>query len=94
MSDEISVGDLVVVVRGNPCCGAFGKKMRPGAIFRVSEIVSMFGYKCIKCNTDFSPNEIGATSAYVGGPVYCLKKIPPLSEDESINESKELETTR
>jgi hypothetical protein len=87
MDKPISVGDLVVVVRGMPCCGALTK--RNGLFFKVSAISPDNGAACDSCGK-------------IGGEMHAkdenglrfdisrLKRIPPLSELESEKRDEDL----
>ena len=92
MTERISVGDLVQVVRGHQCT----VERFCGLIFVVAEIVQPRGggWHCPHCNLDSAgPNE-PAAGMYVGArnhvPLSYLKRIPPLSELESEQRKEEV----
>lgn len=78
MEKPISVGDLVQVVRGMPCCGA---ERALGWTFKVSAIRLSQKSHCAICKTSFQ-----GTSLADGHPswhpfqLHRLKRIPPLGE--------------
>ena len=79
MSD-IKVGDLVVVVRGAPCCG---NTQHLGLVFRVAVIFPLEGH-CNHCGEE-PPPQYGADyelESDSGFSLSTLKRIPPLSELE------------
>lgn len=90
MNEEIGVGDLVMIVKPLPCCGYSGSL---GNIFKVLGVPFKPFTRCLHCgHIKSSDDEFDLGGGFVSA--HRLKKIPPLSEDESINESKELEMTR
>lgn len=80
MDKPISVGDLVMIVRGNKCCG------RPDALgttFTVTNIYEHSGGICKTCHAPSSglvADSERSTVTYL----YKLKRIPPLSELEGV----------
>ena len=81
MDKPISVGDLVMVVKTQPCCGN-GKEKSIGKIYTVLKLVQSSG--CTGC----SEKHIGKIVAYdkpmSGYLIFRLKRIPPLSELEDV----------
>ena len=85
MSEPIKVGDLVIVVRGNPCCG---QSSILGKIFYVAEIDTVYGSTCTFCG---APAEYALPAAFrnvgdiTGTQLRKLKRIDPpadaVSED-------------
>lgn len=83
MEKPISVGDLVMVVRGHACTvSAFG-----GLPVRVGEIRAPYGksWDCARCGG----KKVAPTSPYVPHngaalPLPWLKRIPPLDELEDV----------
>ena len=85
MSEPIKVGDLVMVVRGNPCCG---QSYSLGKIFCVAEIDTVYGSTCTFCG---APVEYALPAAFrnvgdmTGSQLRKLKRIDPpadaVSED-------------
>lgn len=78
MSDKIEVGDMVMVVRPQPCCGS---DRRIGAVYEVAIITNK--------HQDIIHDCCGIESTHVcaighngrGELIEVLKKIPPLTED-------------
>lgn len=87
MSEPIKVGDLVVVVRPQVCCGS---TKRLGAIFTAEYITGGANY-CANCETKFS-NSVDAWQRGMewSMPVDRLKRIPPLNELEGVDEKETL----
>ena len=88
MSEPIKVGDMVVVVRGMPCCGH--STPMQGHIFRVAQIRerTMTRFPCLYCAAESdNPAALGGEK-----PVdLCrLKRIPPLSELEGERTQEDL----
>lgn len=89
MAEPIKVGDLVMVVRGHACTiDDFG-----GIPFRVTAIrrLRLSVYCCRRCGTD----GIHAGPYYVphegaGIPFEWLKRIPPLTEPETVERRDEV----
>jgi len=84
MSD-IKAGDLVMVIKAQPCCG---EAKDIGLVFRVSS-VERFQNICLSCNhIDLfvlaCPNQTG------GFPIKRLLKIDPPALPESTEREKEL----
>ena len=81
VSKPISVGDLVVVVRGTKCCGA-GRHV--GKIFKVTGFIDQGYIACSACGRVRSVQLRTAfgISIHPGYDVNRLKRIPPLSELE------------
>ena len=82
MDKPISVGDLVQVIRGTPCCGS-GRTL--GEIHRVTALRKTEALMCNRCLTIDS----GMTVAELEGEdkvceVSRLKRIPPLDELEGV----------
>lgn len=92
MSDKpISVGDLVMMVRGHECVLA----RAGGRPFVVTALVHPWGggWHCGICHKDSAgPNEIGAAGLGRGDgiPISWLKRIPPLDELESEKRDEEI----
>ena len=88
MNKPISVGDLVMVVRGHSCV-----IQRSGGVpYRVRRLLTPFeaGWHCILCGAqNMAPNTAGANlegvhsaNSDAGYPLQWLKRIPPLDEME------------
>lgn len=93
MSDEIKVGDMVIVVRGMPCCGhtsALGNTFVVGSIHRASTLKKWI---CKKCS---APVKDPIAAIPSGGTwddsrlLVLLKKIHPPTQDETINTDSEV----
>lgn len=81
MSDKpISVGDLVVVVRGTRCCGVAGNI---GLVYRVALIRPEAHWHCTYCRSHEREPLVAAASHINGYQLSRLKRIPPLDELES-----------
>ncbi len=86
MSEQIKVGDLVVVVRVNHRCSEY----LLGRIGVVNDIpVTHIGIECNKCgmhNLAFPNSPVAVITLRTRGwvPLSWLKKIPPLSEPETV----------
>jgi hypothetical protein len=83
MNDKpISVGDLVVVVRGCEC----GKTPNIGLTFTVEGIDVAYSHFCQRCGADMSDGRLLAYGHRPGRkhggyvPVLWLRKIPPLAD--------------
>lgn len=95
MSEPISVGDLVQVVRGHQCfIDAIG-----GRIFIVTEIVAQQGggWFCQRCNTPdlAASDKFGARANWktrkgAAIPLSWLKRIPPIDELEDEKQKEDL----
>ena len=85
MNEPISVGDLVMVVKPKGCCGNTNSI---GKIFTISDIQEGDNY-CRSCNSirNSLDAEVGVDN---WKEVKTLKRIPPLSELESIDQTKEV----
>ena len=83
MSEQISVGDLVVVVRGTACC-KYNNAI--GSVFTVSKL-SVSGSKCPKCGYISAPRICAETPDWVVS-LSRLKRIPPLAELEQTTEQE------
>ena len=86
---EIREGDLVVVVKPSSCCGFTGKI---GKVFKVTGIITCHG--CIHCGSILNYGEpLALRDNGMTGYIFSrLKRIPPLSKLESIDQAKELTT--
>lgn len=96
MSD-IKVGDLVMVVKGNPCCG---KSRLIGRIFVVTERELGPITKCGICGTqsetsnDTVPlNGLNEKGNPFNAEKWRLKKIDPQAEGDSLPTRADLEVT-
>jgi hypothetical protein len=82
MSD-IKAGDLVMIVRGMPCCGGSGG-WSFGEPFTVTELETVFDCGCAECGAPFPEavvaHEEGGNEAFV----YCLQKIDPSAEGDTL----------
>jgi hypothetical protein len=90
MDKPISVGDLVMVIRGMLCCGG-GSHI--GEMFVVRDIYQYAGGHCELCKAPQSSGLAAAPDHTSGGQaLFRLKRIPPLEElegekrDEKIKE--------
>lgn len=82
---EIKAGDLVMVVKPQPCCG---DARCVGTIYRVVSVEVMKGW-CLMCGRSLDAlfaRESPAFGCYVG----VLKRIDPLPELESLDEPAEV----
>lgn len=96
MDKPISVGDLVMVVRGHECIVA----KIGGVPYTVTAIATQMhgGWYCPVCRTeDLGKNELlGArlsplhTNALSGIPLGWLKRIPPAGELEDVKRDEEI----
>ena len=85
MTDPIQPGDLVMVVKPTPCCGA---DKRVGQIGRVVS-VGYENFRCVHCLRRIF--EFGAKfDGGVAQPVKRLKRIPPLDCEDVTVKEKEL----
>ena len=85
MSEKIQPGDLVMVVKPTPCCGA---DKRVGQIGRVVS-VGYEKFRCVHClrrRFEFGAKFEGG----VAQPVERLKRIPPLDGGDVVVKEKEL----
>ena len=93
MTERISVGDLVMVVRGHECAVAIlGGVPRRVYGFRPQ---TGGGWVCPSCRKrDIAPSATIGARLFQGGdsaiPLAWLKKIPPLSELESEQRKEEV----
>lgn len=95
MSEPIKAGDLMIVVRENPCaCGQARKAL--GEIFRVREVRMSHGLRCAGCRKHAPREEIVATSGEMNGKsamvfeLWRLKRIPPLGELGDVKQDEEI----
>lgn len=91
MSDEIKVGDLVMVVRGKPCCG---DTSRLGVCFVVAEIWEWDDaetYVCDHCE-EIQKNGILACEEgdNEGDYLSMLKRIDPPAVNDEVETQREL----
>lgn len=91
MTERIAAGDLVQVVRG-PVCQRAPRDYHVGMIFKVMSISSKGGGFCNWCGKGQSHD----ITCYAEGPAYWydirrLKRIPPLSELESLDHEHKLD---
>ncbi len=90
MSERIKVGDLVMIVRGHECV----MNLYQGVIFTVTGFVQprFGGWHCARCGRDNAGgNEAAATGFHKAhAPISWLKKIPPLTEPETVERKEEL----
>lgn len=82
MSEPISVGDLVVIVRS--CCGRL-----VGRIFIVGEI-EFQRTRCHKCGWSGGEMHGSLNQNWWGVPLSWLRRIPPLSELEGEKRDEEI----
>ncbi len=87
MSEQIQAGDMVIVVRGCPCCG---KRGEVGHIYRVDHLYvsSNLGSNC--CNGRIGATVAAPSSYDTGWDITLLKKIPPLSELGDVEHNEEI----
>ena len=85
MSNDIKPGDLVMVVRGMPCCGFFGAR-KIGHVFVVSRVKGTEAHHfCQGCKTYLSRGTLYAEDGGdSGGMLSMLKKLDPPSEGDSL----------
>ena len=91
MKDEtIRPGDLVMVVRGLPCCG---KGMDFGATYIVSGIVREINVNCRFCGHDFGEHYVAVSDHWQGTGISVkrLKKIHPPELPETVDVGQEVE---
>ena len=91
MKDEtIRVGDLVMVVRGLPCCG---KGVKFGATYTVSKIVLETKVHCNYCGHKYAEVNVAVSEHFGGRGVMLsrLKKIHPPELPETVDERQEVE---
>jgi len=94
MSNEIKAGDLVVVIRGTPCCHY---PFKIGLVFQVQRI-GVFtpnddSWRCDYCKRAFPKGIPIPTAAAPNGAVFeqrQLKRIDPPALDSTIPAEKEL----
>ncbi len=93
MSKKIQVGDLVMVVKSQPCCGALS---RVGQVFRVKEL-NQNSFACLACGNVRSSGDLLARTgkrnpdgAHDAVFVSRLIKIDPPALPESVETEKEL----
>jgi len=90
MSNEIGIGDLVMIVRGAPCCGHTNGRL--GGTYRVAYFVTL-DILCHVCGTLGKDTFAGRGPGLIGVPIQCLKKIDPPSEGDSLPTRRELEVS-
>lgn len=90
MSERIEVGDLVVAVRGCDACDDGGRCDTIGTVFRVTLIRQSHGTQ--RCPAQRFYQEHMVAEGYPGAvfALTWLKKIPPLSEPETVEREEEL----
>lgn len=87
MSEQIKVGDLVVVVRNTHCCGR-GKSL--GKIFRVHHFEPFLG-TCGDCGARGDGRQLACMGAsWFGYDVRRLKRIPPMNELDGVKNDEEI----
>lgn len=89
MSENIKPGDLVMVVKLEPCCGnPYGL----GSVFSVSHLRRVIHAKCAACGME--SNDV-AVAEDAGGGGFCLlsrlKKIDPPTEGDSLPTRRKLD---
>ena len=92
MDRPLEVGDLVVVIR--TCCVNTYKESG-GAVGTVKEINNYFSFdgkwQCAYCHKIGDGQCITAFNApYTAAPASWLRRIPPLSELESVKQTEEI----
>ena len=85
MIDQIATGDLVVVVEPSPCCGNLSSI---GLVFKVQGVNSEPS-RCIFCGF-VSSYRVAVKESGIVCKISRLKKIPPLSELETIEIKEEI----
>ncbi|MRT30849.1 hypothetical protein [Herbaspirillum sp. CAH-3] len=92
MSD-IKVGDLVMIVRGMPCCG--GTKNIPlGFAFTAYALSKMTAPEsCDSCGAIVDGLAVVYADSGMGAYLHCLKKIDPPAEGDSLPTRADLEVT-
>lgn len=90
-NEPIVKGDLVVVIRGTPCCN---NTRHLGKIFTVAGIMTNGDTKCSRCFKNLGDIDILCTERinnYAAGFARSmLKKVKPLSELESFEVTEEI----
>jgi hypothetical protein len=86
MSEPIKAGDLVIVIRGQHCCGGTGRSL--GKIRSVTEIRHGM-MRCRECNARHE-RTYARTSVGKSYDISRLKRIPPLSELEGERTKEDL----
>jgi hypothetical protein len=85
----IKVGDLVMVVRGMPCCGRDTRAL--GMTYVVGKIYEYQNHYCSYCKAPLGTGLAAvASGSNVGVANHRLKRIPPLDELERDQIVKEL----
>lgn len=92
VSGDIKPGDLVMVVRGLPCCG-WSKDVRMGKPFKVGRLVPLYDLHCLHCNSTVADGTIAAIGENPrdGGFLSMLIKIDPPAEGDSLPTRTDLE---
>jgi hypothetical protein len=93
MSYNIKVGDLVMVVRGMPCCGALTGA--EGHVFTVTAIrgcLTNTRNRCNECKDNTVANDAAANGHPTRPPIQLsrLKVIPPLENLEHTTTKEEV----
>jgi hypothetical protein len=90
MSDRpIQVGDLVQLVRPCKYCGS---TLGMGSIFTVESIITEEGdMEC--CDAMDTGSAVRTSESEVDVPLWCLKRIPPLSELEGVRTEETIKET-
>lgn len=92
---NIGKGDMVMVVRGAPCCGSMGnaKYGLTSTADEVGTINDAQGFMCVGCGMRY-PNPLHVALTEKGTfPIFMLKKIEPPAEGDSLPTRADLEIT-
>lgn len=84
---EIKVGDLVVVVKPQPCCGS------SRAIGRIHTVhgIARTPFTCTECWTS-GVDDLVLYGDFSGTSISCVRKIEPLEDPETIEIDDSLDT--
>lgn len=91
MSERISVGDLVCVVRGMPCCNT--QTGSEGMFFTVTNIQDCQNEVCIHCKMPLPAPAVFGCPGRRGIDLIRLKRIPPLSSLDSLQTDEPIRET-
>lgn len=89
MSQDIKLGDMVMVVRGTPCCGFLGQLK----YLQVATVVSVdhLDFVCRSCMTPLGERAGVVFDTGLGALASMVKKIDPPADGDSLPTRKDLE---